>query len=64
MGEWQKIETAPITQDVLIFCPDLPVCQILIGGEFEDGWFSELDPSKELYPTHWMPLPSPPADPA
>lgn len=64
-GGWQSIASAPITQDVLLFCPDRAVCPIVVGGEYEDGWLSDLDPlGGELHPTHWMPLPKPPGDKA
>ncbi len=72
MSEWQPIETAPLEAVVLVWHPRLGVCFALAGTEdgkpgenwgwyqtdrSEDGGFGLMDED----PTHWMPLPKPPA---
>jgi hypothetical protein len=58
MTEWQLIETAPKDDtDVLVFCNG----DILIGS-FACGmwWISQISYERHN-PTHWMPMPEPPA---
>lgn len=66
--EWQDIETAPKDeQRVLLFNPDeIGSWCVMVGAHYEqlDGW--QYDGQTPRYsnahqPTHWMPLPSPPA---
>jgi hypothetical protein len=62
--EWQPIETAPKDKPVLIWV-DGTTC-IGINTEDDEGpYWNEvrLDDGAwggEIYPTHWMPLPTPP----
>lgn len=69
MGEWQPIETAPKDGTrVLAVCAvaQYPKCNITW---VDDGtWMFAPKPDKFLaaglhgwWPTHWMPLPSPPS---
>ena len=62
MGEWQPIETAPKDQRILGWDGD----EILTldwnrsaGGYWQQ--VSDSGRSSAYYPTHWMPLPEPPA---
>lgn len=62
--EWEPIETAPKDgTDVLVFAPSLygenkfQVAYCFYGQLWEYGY--EGTP---ITPTHWMPLPKPPAD--
>ena len=65
---WQPIETAPKDTWVLVWEPGvLPqfvgheVARQETGGVGRDtGWFS-IYHEETLTPTHWMPLPEPPA---
>lgn len=69
MTEWQPIETAPEDlTEVIIFCPEYGVTV----AQFElyakppfwsvDTWDLSTDHEVEpARPTHWMPLPAPPA---
>ena len=69
--EWQPIETAPKNTDVLVFMEGDVFQGILDkeGGFVDKGWdFPFADAhgcgccaGEENYPTHWMPLPEPPA---
>ena len=72
---WQPIETAPKNVEIFIgsfidevFVFGKAVCFYEIGneleGEFYRGWFWSIDDVCESVaecPTHWMPLPKPPA---
>ena len=57
-GKWQPIETAPKDDtDMLLFCGD-GICI----GSYAAGMFWFVQNDYELRdPTHWMPLPEPPA---
>lgn len=62
---WQPIETAPRDETVLVAGGDAtyPVTACW-GGEFGECWWvdGQEDVHVEIgWPTHWMPLPSPPA---
>lgn len=66
MSDWQPIETAPKTTDVLIFARG----RIVIAHQNVYGDWSEpngdelsiyLETAHECDATHWMPLPKPPA---
>lgn len=71
MAEWQPIETAPIErgQD-----GQLGVCVAERWGTrwaFHHAWWddqmeawTDISSDKILEPTHWMPLPEPPHNPA
>jgi hypothetical protein len=56
-ADWQPIETAPKDHftDVLLWGVDLGVTI----GFWSDGW-ARID-GLDVDPTHWMPLPAPPA---
>jgi hypothetical protein len=61
--QWQPIETAPKDGTcVLLFYPDLMIRSVVVGWYGSEGWVSDgfwvLD---KLKPSHWMPLPDPPA---
>jgi hypothetical protein len=70
MSEWQPIETAPKdgAEILLGFAGEKWIVQGRWVGDYKarDGawWALNNDPTDawggELYPTHWMPLPSPP----
>ena len=66
--EWQPIETAPYDVPVLVFCPkrgpepdqqQVLTRQILPRNQGE--WWVWGD-EYSFEPTHWMPLPKPPAN--
>lgn len=67
---WQLIETAPKDwTDILLYLPDEDDgtgSRGVVKGWFSmadggfDCWMSYESNSGQCYPTHWMPLPSPP----
>lgn len=72
--EWRPIETAPINQSVLIWCPHCehygdPVYRGMLvdmgtGRRWSCsaiGMGRDLAPM-DVHPTHWMPLPAPPGE--
>lgn len=61
MATWQPIETAPIWREVLLFYPEHGA-GIRIGSRLmvEDPWRVGMD-MNGVEPTHWSPLPEPPA---
>lgn len=71
--EWKLIETAPKDADILLcrertiyICHwgNLFIRQRLDGGGYQDlyGWVKQETGTSEFRgPTHWMPLPAPPA---
>lgn len=70
MSEWQPIDTAPRDgRHVLLAVTDDPPGYVIEGYYEEDGdrgwycanthWTDHYDGS--LIPSHWMPLPAPPA---
>lgn len=70
MSDWQTIETAPDNDFVLVFCPDasehtrIMICAryIFTDDPHAPDWCElSTDKSIDVEPTHWMPLPSPPA---
>ena len=73
--EWQPIETAPKDGTwIMLFspCEEFPTSDVThwiakygyFDNSFEPGWIDQEDAlvMKEHEPTHWMPLPPPPAD--
>lgn len=57
---WQPIETAPVDQRVLIYDPDDR--QAVSVRHIGSHWKTHLNtPQGAWQPTHWMPLPKPPA---
>lgn len=73
MSEWQTIETAPRMQTILMFA----VTDIADDGEARNWkmatgfwhssnrawrWDGRGVRSYDIQPTHWMPLPAPPAE--
>ena len=68
MSEWQPIDSAPRDGDVLIFVKET-------GEQFVAYWGTAIEDGDQAWtfargnglsfivrnPTHWMPLPSPPA---
>ena len=70
MGNWQLIETASKTSDVVLLYAD---GEVSVGyfddGTDEDGeffqdpswWWFDQEATGEFEPTHWMPLPAPPS---
>jgi len=61
---WQPIETATHMQPLLLYIPPensgIPTSYMTIGFSTGSYWMAEWDLSK-IEPTHWMPLPDPPA---
>ena len=61
--EWHPIETAPSgLNDFLLWNGE----RVFLGWLSEDGWHDATnqdhhDEPEQPQPTHWMPLPSPPA---
>ena len=76
-GKWQPIETAPKdATPILVYIPSQkdrkPVQEVWWALLYDGGpgyWSTPLGPSGRGYtilpeaPTHWMPLPPPPAEP-
>ena len=74
MAEWQPIETAPASESVLIFIPNLlaehygpaiyrGLCVNSYRGDRVwkvSGLHSGRACGADYWPTHWMPLPDPP----
>lgn len=58
MAEWQDISTAPKDgSTVLIWDEEVLAAEFVFGVWEPIGW----DDHVEIHPTHWMPLPDPPA---
>ena len=68
MSEWRDISTAPRDGTWMLGWegPSGTSCGILVmrwkpeGSWFEEGWYD--DGKRQAEPTHWMPLPAPPAN--
>ena len=61
MSDWRPIETAPADQLVLVFVPSpYDDERIFIARRDFGNWRIHID-EQTVSPTHWMPLPSPPA---
>lgn len=56
---WQSIETAPVDQDVLLYCPNLGVAN---PERIELGPVHTSRGSHHAWATMWMPLPAAPVD--
>lgn len=67
MSEWQPIETAPKNTPILVAPSHIQgrSCDMAWMPSTHCRWM-EVDEfgEKNLKPTHWMPLPEPPARPA
>lgn len=72
MTDWQPIETAPKTGCYVLLARDHGLDDMAMEGYWRDeinegrfpaGWVMSIDPdtSWPVEPTHWMPLPEPPA---
>lgn len=59
MSEWQPISTAP-RYDYFLGWSEVEDYQVLI---FDDQGYFRNDDFVIYHPTHWMPLPAPPAQP-
>lgn len=57
---WQPIESAPRDAVILLFEPHEAGGFCFVGWWSVDLWRNTIDHLKQ-YPTHWMPLPEPPA---
>jgi len=65
---WQDISTAPKDTSVLTWHPEAGIRTLFLDNEGEWWCSMDTDPKyaviwKELHPTHWMPLPTPPEIP-
>jgi hypothetical protein len=60
MSEWQPIETAPKDRTILLWVP-YDAWQVCAWDELHKEWVSTGGLSFDAVPTHWMPLPEPPA---
>ena len=63
MSEWQPIETAPFVSGkryLLIESPGIEIPFVGFRYNFGGAWFH--DGYDQVQPTHWMPLPQPPAE--
>jgi hypothetical protein len=62
MAEWQPIATAPHTGiAVLLWQPWKSGRDCFVLGHYANGWVSRDCEDLQPGPTHWMPLPAPPA---
>jgi hypothetical protein len=63
MSEWQPIETAPESMtSVLLFWPNnLGIEKQTVGWWYEGEFCDESNSEEYGQPSHWMPLPAPPA---
>lgn len=74
--EWQPIETAPRDGSAVLLYQKKPHAEVAryesdtneieVGFYSEEGWrvfgFHGDESERDFAPTHWMPLPQPPAD--
>ena len=64
MSEWQPIETAPIVGTILIASWSEEQSRYIVdAGFWEDFDGGAWWPYTIINPTHWMPMPAPPARP-
>lgn len=60
--DWRPIETAPKDCWVLGWAVDSTVPCAMMWGEITERWLDiHFDPWEDPPPSHWMPLPEPPA---
>lgn len=59
---WQPIETAPKDGTEILTCDKGLGFSVRYWGENEDGDNVWLPRIRGVFPTHWMPLPSPPEE--
>lgn len=61
---WQPIDSAPKDGSAIlsIVGDKIPVVCWWCKGDYYSGWWRG-DAGYRIYPTHWMPLPDPPAVP-
>ncbi len=59
MSDWQPIGTCPLDTWVLVFCGNY--AQPRIARRRYDGWEAMDQLVDDVDPSHWMPLPKPPA---
>jgi hypothetical protein len=60
MSEWQPIETAPKNENPVLTYDrymGIKIAQYVL----DNWWILSGEDSMVIEPTHWMPLPSPPA---
>lgn len=61
---WRSIETAPKDGTIIIVwwpCDPPGNWKMRLASWFADAW-DDVGDRSELHPTHWMPLPDPPAE--
>ena len=60
---WQPIESAPADALMILFAPDSAdeSDRVVIGTSHSDHGFVKFPHAWPVKPTHWMPLPPPPA---
>ena len=64
---WRPIESAPKDGTaILVFCPHASPYQIVASFHTKEpkwsGWLEDYEGEQIWPPTHWMPLPAPPAE--
>lgn len=65
MADWQPIETAPRDGARILVWPTRAFGQLFIEiglRDFDGAWFTDDASPIDPPPTHWMPLPEPPAE--
>jgi hypothetical protein len=64
MSDWQPIETAPRDVSVIVYADDC-VGEASRPDATGRWWWTNTDEHdigvREIFPTHWMPMPPPPA---
>jgi hypothetical protein len=62
MSKWQPIATAPLDgRYVLIAWADKPKWEPAVVSKSPRGLWTDIEGSVYRIPSHWMPLPAPPA---
>lgn len=59
---WQPIETAPRDGEELLLTAGAAAWLSIVVGQFCDGFWLTQPGDFVIHPTHWRPLPEPPAD--
>lgn len=67
MSNWRPIDTAPKDEAVLVGSENGPVGEAYCYSEDGSWWWAntgphDFDACKQVFPTHWQPLPRPPGD--